>query len=87
MKLNEKKRATIKDNEHKYVMISGVQYFCKKAENNYNELIANRLSKTVGINCAEYYLVKVDKDLYRRNYQLIGELLIDRGLIDKEKGR
>ena len=26
-------------------------------------------------------------ELYKRNYQLIGELLIDRGLINKEKGR
>ncbi len=68
MRLSENEKSVIKDNVHKYVVINGIQYFCKMAENNCNEMIANRLANFVGINCAEYHLVKIDEALYYLSY-------------------
>ena len=68
MELTEKQKGEIVSKEHEYVDIDGVQYFCKIASTNCNEIIASRLSSLVGINCPPYYIVNINKDLYYLSY-------------------
>lgn len=68
MKLTEKQKAELLSKEHNYVDIDGVQYFCKVAKNDCNEILAYRLASLVGINCPLYHIVRVNKDLYYLSY-------------------
>ena len=68
MKLTEKQKEELLSKEHNYVDIDGVQYFCKVAKNDCNEILAYRLASLVGINCPLYHIVRVNKDLYYLSY-------------------
>ena len=68
MKLTEKQKAELLSKEHNYVDIDGVQYFCKVAKNDCNEILAYRLASLVGINRPLYHIVRVNKDLYYLSY-------------------
>ena len=64
MKLTEKQKEEIVSKEHDYVNLDGIEYFCKIAKNDCNEILAYRLANIVGINCPLYHIVRVYKDLY-----------------------
>lgn len=44
MKLTEKQKEEIVSKEHNYVDIDGIEYFCKIAKNDCNEILAYRLA-------------------------------------------
>ncbi len=68
MKLTEKQKEEIVSKEHDYVNLDGIEYFCKIAKNDCNEILAYRLASLVGINCPIYHIVKINEELYYLSY-------------------
>ena len=68
MKLTEKQKEEIVSKKHDYVNLDGIEYFCKIAKFDCNEILAYRLANIVGINCPLYHIVRVNKDLYYLSY-------------------
>lgn len=68
MKLNGEQKEYLKGKDHSFVVIDGLEYFCKSSDNEVNELVACKLAKIIGINCAEYYLVKLNGIYYYLSY-------------------
>ena len=49
MKLTEKQKEEIVSKEHDYVNLDGIEYFCKIAKNDCNEILAYRLANILNV--------------------------------------
>lgn len=68
MKLTEKQKEEIVSKEHDYINLDGIEYFCKIAKFDCNEILAYRLASIVGINCPLYHIVNINEELYYLSY-------------------
>ncbi len=88
MKLNEEQKEYLRGKGHSFVVIDGVEYFCKSSDNEVNELVACKLAKIVSVNCVEYHLVKVDGIYYYLSYSFnnIGKFKRGSDFVGKSSG-
>lgn len=99
MKLNGEQKEYLKGKDHSFVVIDGLEYFLSSSSNEFCNLVIDfyyKLTPEVVYNTflkieQEENIRISNKDynikLYRENYELIGNLLEERGFINKVKGR